>query len=146
MTPTITPFLWFNGQAEQAMRFYLSVFPDSEEISVQSAGDMVISVTFRVQNQEIMALNGGPDFVLNESFSLFVLCQDQEEVDRYWSALCEGGTPSRCGWLKDQFGVSWQIIPKQLGQLLSNPDPAVSGKAMQAMLGMEKIVIADLER
>ena len=144
---TITPFLWFDTQAEEAMRFYTAVFPDSKVISVMRAQGRVISVVFELNGQRLMALNGGPTYKLNESFSLFVGCDSQAEVDDLWGKLIAGGgAPNRCGWLKDKFGLSWQIIPNELPKLLGDHDPAVAGRVMQAMLGMEKIDVEGLRR
>jgi predicted 3-demethylubiquinone-9 3-methyltransferase (glyoxalase superfamily) len=144
--PTITPFLWFDGQAEEAMNLYLSVFKNGKVISVHRANGRTISVTFELAGQRFMGLNAGPQFKFTEAISLFVDCETQHEVDELWEKLSEGGSKSRCGWLKDKFGLSWQIIPKALGQLMSDPDPAKSQAVMQAMLKMNKIVIEDLRR
>jgi predicted 3-demethylubiquinone-9 3-methyltransferase (glyoxalase superfamily) len=151
--PKITPWLWFDTEAEEAARFYTSVFPNSKigEISrYGSAGprpeEMVMTVTFELDGQEFAALNGGPDFTFNEAISFQVLCRDQDEVDTYWSTLSEGGEEGPCGWLKDRFGVSWQIIPNRLYELLNDPDREKSQRAMKAMLGMGKIEIEGLER
>ena len=149
---SISPFLWFDSEAEEAAEFYVSLFPDSRVVSVSrypegtpTAGS-AMGVTFVLDGVEVQAMNAGPAFPFTEAFSFFVSLDTQEEVDRYWDALlADGGEPSRCGWLKDRFGLSWQIIPRQLGELLGDPDPARAGRVMQAMLGMEKIVIADLE-
>jgi predicted 3-demethylubiquinone-9 3-methyltransferase (glyoxalase superfamily) len=144
---SITPFLWFDTQAEQAMRFYASIFPRAREIAVHRAGDAVISVTFELEGQRFMGLNAGPQFRFNEAVSFFVGCETQAEIDDLWSKLlANGGSPSRCGWLKDQFGLSWQIVPNVLGSLLGHPDREQSGRAMQAMLGMQKLDIAALQR
>lgn len=144
---TITPFLWFDTQAEAAMEFYTSVFPGSKVISVSRAQGRVMSVVFDVNGQRLMALNGGPVFTFNEAVSLFVGCDTQAEIDTLWEKLTtDGGTPGQCGWLKDKFGLSWQIVPNALSGLLSNPDPAAAGRVMQAMLGMGKLHIAGLER
>ncbi len=143
----ITPFLWFNNDAEEAINFYCSLFEDSAMLGAnrQSNGSFFTG-TFKLAGQTFMALNGGPMFKFNESVSLFVNCKDQEEVDRLWNAFLDnGGTASQCGWLKDKFGLSWQIIPERLGQLLGSEDRAASGRAMQAMLKMKKIVVAELE-
>lgn len=138
--PTILPFLWFNDQAEQAARFYVSIFPGSKVLSASG-----MSVTFQLGGQTIMALNGGPHYRLTPAFSLFVSCKDQAEVDHYWEALLEGGGhPSRCGWLTDRFGLSWQVIPEALGQLLGDKDPARADRAMQAMMGMVKLDVQGL--
>jgi predicted 3-demethylubiquinone-9 3-methyltransferase (glyoxalase superfamily) len=142
----ITPFLWFDHQAEEAMNFYTSIFPDSKigEVSRYPEGGpgeagSVISGSFVLQGQEFMVLNGGPEFKFNEAISLFVRCETQEEVDYYWARLTEGGEPGPCGWLKDKYGLSWQIIPDLLNQLMGDPDPSKAQRVMQAMLQMSKI-------
>lgn len=138
---SITPFLWFDNQAAEAAHFYTSIFPDSRILD-----ESPMSVAFEVAGQRVMGLNGGPQFKLDEAFSLFVSCDSQTEVDRYWDALLEGGgEPSQCGWLKDRFGLSWQVIPSLLGQLLSDSDQERAGRVMQAMLGMQKIDCAGLQ-
>ena len=144
---TITPFLWFDTQAEDAMNFYTSVFPDSKVISVTRAQGRVLAVVFELNGQRVMALNGGPAHKLNESFSLFVGCDSQVQVDELWEKLTAGGgTPDRCGWLKDKYGLSWQIIPHELMALMSDPDPAAAGRVMNAMLQMGKIDVEGLRR
>ncbi|MGN6403814.1 VOC family protein [Sinomonas sp.] len=151
--PDIVPCLWFDTQAEEAANFYASVFPDSKVTRVDYYGDAgprpagsVITAEFELDGKPFVALNGGPEFTFDEAVSLQVLCKDQAEVDHYWSALtADGGEESQCGWLKDRFGFSWQIVPTRLTELLRDPDPGRSGRAMQAMLRMRKIVIADLE-
>lgn len=149
----ITPFLWFDNQAEEAMNFYVSIFKNSKPGRVTRYGDagpgpkgQVMSVTFQLEGQEFMALNGGPLFHFTEAISLFVNCETQQEVDDLWSKLSQGGKTSRCGWLKDKFGLSWQIIPQTLGELLADKDPVKSQRVMQAMLQMDKIDIAALKR
>jgi predicted 3-demethylubiquinone-9 3-methyltransferase (glyoxalase superfamily) len=149
----ITPCLWFDTQGEDAAEFYTSVFPNSKirEISrYGSAGPrpegMVMTVGFELDGQRFIALNGGPDFTFNEAVSFEVICENQEEVDRYWEALSEGGEEGPCGWLKDRFGVSWQVVPARLYELLQDPDSEKSQRAMEAMLGMKKIEIEGLER
>jgi predicted 3-demethylubiquinone-9 3-methyltransferase (glyoxalase superfamily) len=148
----ISPFLWFNDQAEEAANFYVSLFDDAAVTNVSrypegSPGpvDQVMSVSFRLAGQEFLALNGGPQFPFTEAISLYVHCKDQDEVDRLWAQLTEGGEESQCGWLKDRFGLSWQIIPDRLGELIGDPDPARAQRAMQAMLQMGKIEIKTLE-
>ena len=148
----ITTFLWFDTQAEEAASFYVSLFEDSEITGITrypegSPGPtgQAMAVTFELAGQEFTALNGGPQFPFTEAISLSVRCRDQGEVDRYWSQLTEGGEEGRCGWLKDRFGLSWQINPDRLGELLSDPDPARAQAAMQAMLQMQKIEIETLE-
>ncbi|MBA3869614.1 MAG: VOC family protein [Anaerolineae bacterium] len=149
----ITPFLWFNNQAEEAMNFYVSLFKNSSVGNVSRYGEgapvpagTVMSANFELDGQPIMALNGGPQFKFNEAISFFVNCENQAEVDALWDKLCEGGTPGPCGWLKDRFGLSWQIIPKQLGELMGDPDPAKSQRVMQAMLKMSKIDVPTLQQ
>lgn len=140
--PKITPFLWFNDDAEAAMKFYISVFPNAEIIETnqgQGGG------TFRLGKQEYIAFNGGPQFKFNEAVSLFVSCETQAEVDEYWEKLSAGGQTSRCGWLKDKFGLSWQIVPTVLGELLGDPDPAKAKRVLEAMLKMTKLEIKDLQ-
>ncbi len=151
--PKITPFLWFDTQAEEAARFYTSVFPNStirEVTHYGSAGPrpegMVLTVSFELDGQQFVALNGGPDFSFTEAVSFVVDCETQEEVDRYWSVLSEGGEEGPCGWLKDRFGLSWQIVPTALPRLLSDPDVEKAQRVMAAMLKMGKIEIAELER
>ena len=144
----ITPFLWFDNQAEEAMNFYISIFKNSKVLSVNRAGEdgPVISVAFELDGQEFMALNAGPQFKFTEAISFFVNCETQQEVDELWAKLTEGGEESRCGWLKDKYGLSWQIIPTVLGEMLSDKDPAKAKRAMDAMLQMNKIDIAILKR
>lgn len=149
----ITPFLWFNDNAEAAINFYVSLFNDSKMISVSrypegSPGKpgTIMSATFQLEGQQFMALNGGPQYQFTEAISLFVNCTTQKEVDTLWAKLTEGGEEGPCGWLKDKFGLSWQIIPTVLGELLGDPDPAKAQRAMQAMLQMKKIDIAALQR
>ena len=145
----ITPFLWFDTQAEEAMNYYVSIFKNSKVLSVQRQGTdgPVFSVTFELDGQEFMGLNAGPRFKFNESISFFVNCENQQEVDEYWNKLiADGGEESMCGWCKDKFGLWWQIIPRQLGELMGDPDPEKSQRVMQAMLQMQKIIVADLEK
>ncbi len=142
----ITPFLWFDGQAEEAVNFYTSLFKDSKVVNMSRMPDgKVISATFLLNGQEFMALNGGPMFKFTEAISLFVKCETQSEIDNMWEKLSEGGSKERCGWLKDKFGLSWQIIPPLLGELMGDKDPAKSQRVMQAMLKMDKIIIQDLK-
>ncbi len=146
-TKKITPFLWFDGQAEEAARFYTSVFPNSKIEKIVRNGDSVLVVDFSLDGQKFTALNGGPQFKFNESISFVVDCGTQEEVDYFWEKLtADGGEESMCSWLKDKFGVSWQIVPDALPRLLSDPDPAVAQTAMAAMMKMRKIIIADLQK
>ncbi len=149
----ITPFLWFDNQAEEAVNFYTSIFKNSEIGSVTryqegSPGPegTVMTVTFRLDGQEFIALNGGPQFKFTEAISFSVACKTQEEVDELWEKLTEGGEEGPCGWLKDKYGVSWQINPTVLGELLSDPDPVKSQRVMQAMLQMKKIDIEGLKK
>jgi predicted 3-demethylubiquinone-9 3-methyltransferase (glyoxalase superfamily) len=149
----ITPFLWFDGNAEEAMKFYTSIFKNSKLGSVSRYGDAgpgpkgsVMSGTFELEGQKFMALNGGPMFKFTPAISFFVNCETQQEVDELWEKLSAGGEKSRCGWLKDKFGVSWQIIPSALGELLGDKDPEKAKRVMQAMLQMDKIDIAGLRR
>jgi predicted 3-demethylubiquinone-9 3-methyltransferase (glyoxalase superfamily) len=139
--------LWFNDRAEEAVVLYINIFNDSKILSKSHGPDGgVFTIEFEILGSKYTALNGGPMFNFTEAFSIFILCEDQAEVDKYWDALTvDGGTPGRCGWLKDKFGLSWQIIPKQLGECLSNPDPAKSAAAMNAMLGMSKLIVSELE-
>lgn len=143
----ITPFLWFDSQAEEAANFYTYIFPNSKIEKIVRNGDTVMVVDFSLDGQNFTALNGGPQFKFNESISFVVNCDTQEEVDYFWEKLtADGGAESMCGWLKDKFGLSWQIVPEALPRLLSDPDPAVAQTAMAAMLKMRKIVIADLQK
>ena len=143
----ITPFLWFDSQAEEAANFYTYIFPNSKSEKIVRNGDTVMVVDFSLDGQNFTALNGGPQFKFNESISFVVHCDTQEEVDYFWEKLtADGGAESMCGWLKDKFGLSWQIVPEALPRLLSDPDPAVAQTAMAAMLKMRKIVIADLQK
>ncbi|RXK58912.1 VOC family protein [Lacibacter luteus] len=144
----ITPFLWFDGNAEEAMNFYLSVFKDSKKISTMPGpGGSVMGVEFELNGLEFKGINAGPMFKFNEAVSFFVNAETQEEIDYYWNSLIAGGgEESMCGWLKDKFGLSWQIVPPVLGQLLGHPDREKAGRVMQAMLQMKKIIIADLEK
>ena len=144
----IVTYLWFDNQAEEAMEYYTSVFPDSKvQSTTPGPGGGVMVGTFQLAGQEFIALNGGPQFKFNEAISLLVRCETQEEVDRLWTKLVsDGGEESSCGWLKDKFGLSWQIIPNRLGELLGDPDGERAGRAVQAMLQMRKIDVATLER
>ena len=149
----ITPFLWFDGKAEEAMHFYTSIFENSKILSTHRYGDggpgpkgSVMSATLQLEGQELTLFNGGPHFRFTEAISFFVSCETQAEVDAYWEKLSAGGEPGRCGWLKDKFGVSWQIVPVGLGRMLYDPDPAKARRATEAMLKMNKLDIATLER
>ena len=150
--PNVTPWLWFDTQGEEAAEFYTSVFPNSKIVEVNHYGSAnpqqegtVMTVTFDLDGQRFSALNGGPQFTFNEAVSFQVLCADQDEVDYYWNALSEGGEEGPCGWLKDRYGLSWQIVPKALYELLGDPDKEKSQRVMAAMLEMGKLEIAGLE-
>ncbi len=149
----ITTNLWFDTEAEDAANFYTSIFKDSEIVDVSYYGEagpreagMVLTVSFRLFGQEFIGLNGGPEFKFNEAISFQVNCESQEELDRFWSALSEGGSEGPCGWLKDKFGLSWQIVPVQFNELLRTADPEAAQRAIKAMLGMGKLDIAALEK
>lgn len=149
----ITPCLWFDDQAEEAVAFYTSVFENSRVLDIARYGKAgpgpegsVMTVRFELNGQEFVALNGGPLFTFDEAISFQVNCRTQDEVDEFWSKLSEGGEESTCGWLKDKFGLSWQIVPTRLVELVGDPDPEKSQRAMEAMLGMKKIDIAALEQ
>jgi predicted 3-demethylubiquinone-9 3-methyltransferase (glyoxalase superfamily) len=143
--PTITPFLWFDTQAEEAMNFYVSIFSRSRVVKVDRAQGKVMSVEFELEGQRFLGLNAGPHHKFNEAVSFFVACDTQAEIDALWAKLLEGGgRPDQCGWLKDKFGLSWQIIPGALRGLLTDPDPARAKRAMDAMLGMQKLDLAKL--
>lgn len=144
--PSITTFLTYNDQAEAAVRYYTTIFEGSKIVSTMRAGDKVMSLTFELLGQTFIALNGGPTFSFAEGISLFVSCDTQEQIDHYWNKLTDGGKPVQCGWLVDRFGVSWQIVPRILGDLLGDKDPQKAGRAMQAMLKMQKLDIAELKR
>jgi len=144
--PKITPFLWFDTQAEEAMNFYVSTFKNSKAGRITRSRGSVMSVAFELEGQHFIALNGGPTYQFTPAISLFVDCETQEEVDDLWRKLCDGGKPGRCGWLTDKFGLSWQVIPKGLGEMLSDPDPARAQRVMKAMLQMDKIDIGGLQR
>jgi predicted 3-demethylubiquinone-9 3-methyltransferase (glyoxalase superfamily) len=151
--PKQIPCLWFDGQAEQAAQHYIAIFPNSEIAGVSRYGPdtpgeegSVMTVEFRLDGQPYVGLNGGPQFTFNEAISFQIMCADQEEVDHYWTRLSEGGEEGPCGWLKDRFGVSWQVVPTRMYELLSDPDAERAQRAMQAMLQMHKLEIAELER
>jgi predicted 3-demethylubiquinone-9 3-methyltransferase (glyoxalase superfamily) len=145
----IRPFLWFDGRAEEAANFYVSVFKDGKIVGISRYGDDepggVMTATFEIEGQEFVALNGGPQFTFTPAISFFVSCETQAEVDELWAKLTEGGEESQCGWLKDKFGVSWQIIPTTLMELMSDPDDEKSSHVMQAMLKMTKIDVQALK-
>lgn len=152
-TQKITTFLWFDNNAEEAMSHYISIFKDSKIVDVLRNGEAgpgvpgtVLVGTFRIEGQEFIALNGGPQFRFTEAISLVVYCDTQDEVDELWTKLSAGGATSQCGWLKDKFGLSWQITPRALPRLMRDPDPAKAERVMRAMMQMTKIDIAELER
>jgi predicted 3-demethylubiquinone-9 3-methyltransferase (glyoxalase superfamily) len=152
MVAKITPFLWFDTQAEEAAELYVSVFPNSRVVDITRYGSagpgsegQAMTVTFELGGLRVTALNGGPHHTFSEAVSFQIDCADQDEVDHYWNALTEGGEEGPCGWLKDRFGLSWQVVPEALPRLLGDPDPGRSQRAMQAMLGMKKLDIAALE-
>lgn len=153
----ITPFLWFDDNAEEAVNFYISIFKNSKIGSISRYSDeaakasgrpkgSVMVVAFRLDGQDFVALNGGPLFKFTEAISFVVNCETQEEVDLFWEKLSQGGKKDRCGWLKDKFGISWQVVPTALNKFMSSGDPQRSSRVMKAMLQMDKIVIQDLER
>lgn len=150
----ITPFLWFDSQAEEAATFYTSLFKNSRILNVSRYGDagpgpkgQAMTVSFKLEGQDFTALNGGPHFKFTPAISLYVNCETQEEVDHFWDKLtADGGEPGQCGWLKDRFSVSWQIIPSALTRMIGDKDPQKAGRAMQAMLKMTKIDIAGIEK
>lgn len=153
----IVPFLWFDNQAEEAANFYVGVFKNSKILSVSRYGEegkeihgraagSVMVVEFEIEGQHFSALNGGPYFKINEAVSFVIDCADQAEVDHYWSKLSAAPEAEQCGWLKDQFGVSWQVVPRRLNELMADPDRAKAGRVMNAMLKMKKLDVAELER
>jgi predicted 3-demethylubiquinone-9 3-methyltransferase (glyoxalase superfamily) len=148
----ITPCLWFDTEGEDAANFYVSLFPNSRIVSVNRYGDAgpraagsVMTVDFELDGRAYVALNGGPEFEFNEAISFQISCADQDEVDHYWDSLGEGGEHGPCGWLKDKYGLSWQVIPQQFLELVGDPDPAKSQAVMSAMLGMKKLVVSELQ-
>ena len=150
--PTITPSLWFDDDLEEAMEFYISVFPNSRVLGVQrytEAGPgepgTVVSADFELDGTRFTGINGGPAFRFTEAVSFVVDCADQAEVDRYWAALTDGGEESQCGWLRDRYGLSWQVVPRRLVELLADADPERARRATEAMLGMRRIVVSELE-
>ena len=149
----IVPCLWFDTEGEAAAQLYTSVFPNSKILDIAHYGEAgprpagtVMTVSFELNGEEFLALNGGPEFTFSEAVSFQVMCEGQDEVDHFWSRLGDGGEHGPCGWLKDRFGLSWQIVPTRLGELLGDPDPARAQRAMTAMLGMKKLDIAELEQ
>jgi len=149
----ITPFLWFNHQAEEAVKFYISIFKNSKILNVTRYGEglplpagTVMTVNFQLEGQEIMALNGGPEYQFTEAISFFVNCETQAEVDELWQKLTEGGEEGPCGWLKDKYGLSWQIVPTALGEMLGDKDAVRAQRVLQALLQMRKIDIEKLKQ
>jgi len=153
MQQKITPFLWFDGKAEEAVKFYSSIFKNSKVNNIKYWGegspfpkDQVMSATVELDGLQFYAFDAGPQFKFTEAISFFVSCEDQKEVDHFWEKLSEGGEKSRCGWLKDKFGISWQIVPKALNELMNSKDAEKSKRVMMALMQMDKIIIADLEK
>ena len=149
----LTPFLWFDDQAEEAMNFYCSIFKNAKTGTIMRYGDAgprpkdsVMSATFELEGLEFIALNGGPQFTFTPAISFFVRCETQQEIDHYWEKLAEGGEKHACGWLRDKFGVSWQVVPAVLGKMLQDKDPAKASRVMQTMLRMTKLDIGELQR
>jgi predicted 3-demethylubiquinone-9 3-methyltransferase (glyoxalase superfamily) len=143
----VTPFLWFNNQAEEAMNFYVSIFKNSRVVSFsRMGGGSVSGGTFQLDGAEFIALNGGPQFTFSPAISMYVNCESQEEVDELWEKLSEGGEKIQCGWLKDKYGLSWQVIPTILSKMLGDKDREKAARVMKAMLAMKKIEIAELQR
>lgn len=146
MSQKITPCLWFDGQAEEATNFYVSIFKNSEVLSINRMGDgKVLTTSFRLEDQEFMTLNGGPEYKFTEAISMSIDCKSQEEVDELWEKLTDGGEPGPCGWLKDKYGLSWQVVPSALVEMLQDEDRERANRVMQAMLQMGKIEIAKLQ-
>jgi len=150
--PAITPNLWFDTEGKEAAEFYVSIFPNSKIVNVSYYNDAgpgpagtVLTVDFELDGQRITAINGGPQFTFSEAISLLITCADQAEVDYYWDRLTAGGEESQCGWLKDRYGLSWQVVPGGMEEMLGDPDPARATRAMNAMLGMKKIDLAALQ-
>lgn len=148
----ITPFLWFDGKAEEAMNFYTAVFKNSKVLSITRYGEgapgpkgTVMTGTFQLEGQKFIALNGGPHFTFSPAISFFVNCETQQEIDEFWEKLSEGGEKQRCGWLKDRYGVSWQIVPAILGEMLKDAEPEKSNRVMKALLQMDKLEIEALK-
>ena len=151
--PKISPFLWFDSRAEEAANFYVRIFPNSKIVGITRYGDAgpgpagsVMTVTFELDGKEFVALNGGPHFPFTEAVSFVIDCRTQQEIDKYWSVLTEGGEPGTCGWLKDKYGLSWQVVPTFLLKLVSDPDPAKGKRVMEALHAMKKLDIAGLEK
>jgi len=141
----VTPFLWYDDQAEEAANYYVSVFKNSKVTSVNRVDHRVMTVNFELDGQPFIALNAGPHFKFTEAISFFISCETQQEVDMFWDKLSDGGEKSMCGWLKDKYGLSWQIVPTALTKLMGDPEPVKSKAVLDAMLKMQKIVIADLQ-
>jgi predicted 3-demethylubiquinone-9 3-methyltransferase (glyoxalase superfamily) len=151
MQQRIRPNLWFDTEAEEAAEFYVSIFDNSRVVNVTRYTDagpreagMVMTVEFELDGQRFVGINGGPEFTFDEAMSLEIVCEDQEEVDYYWERLTDGGEESQCGWLKDRYGVSWQVVPKGMDEVFSDPDPERAKRAMEAMLKMRKLDIGAL--
>ena len=152
--PTITPCLWFDGNAEEAVKFYTSIFKDGKILSTSYYGPgmhlpegTVLTITFEIMGQQFMALNGGPEFKFDEAISLMIPCDTQEEIDYYWDKLtAAGGQPVQCGWLKDKFGLSWQVVPRIIEKHLNDKDQAKTNRVMKAVMGMVKLDIAEIEK
>ena len=145
--PKITPFLWFDTQAEEAMNLYASIFKDSKILSINRAQGRVMSVLFELEGQQFMALNAGPMYKFSEAVSFFVGCETQAEIDELWAKLtADGGAPGRCGWLKDKFGLSWQVVPTALTRMLGDKDAAKSGRVVNVMMQMDKLDLARLQQ
>ena len=149
----ITPCLWYSHQAEEAMKFYCSIFRNSKELKVTRYGSTgpgpegsVMTAVFELEGQQFIALNAGPQFKFTEAISFVVNCKSQEEIDYFWESLSAGGEKSRCGWLKDKFGLSWQVVPENMEDLISGKDPGTNNRVMEAMMKMDKLIIADLEK
>src|SRR5436190_10153569 len=141
----VTPFLWFDHEAEEAMNFYVSVFKNSKITSVNRVDGRVMTANFELDGQPFIALNAGPHFKFTEAISFFIDCETQQEVDMFWERLSEGGEQSQCGWLKDKYGLSWQVVPRTLTRLMGDPDPVKSKAVLNAMLKMKQLVIAELQ-
>ena len=144
--PAIKPCLWFPSDAEAAASRYVSIFPNSRVVHVMRAGGVAVAVDFELDGRAFLAINGRREPAFTDAVPFLVPCETQDEIDRYWAALVDGGEEGQCGWLKDRFGVSWQIAPADIAALLGGPDPAAAGRAMQAMLGMKKLDVAALRR
>ena len=151
--PSITPFLWFDDNAEEAVAYYLSIFPNSRIANMARYGEntpgepgKVMTIEFELDGMRMVALNGGPVYAFTPAISLFISCRDQQEVDHYWEKLSDGGQVQQCGWVTDRFGLTWQVVPEALGRLMSDPDPVKAQRVVQAMLKMVKLNVAELQR